>query len=78
MNGINLTVWLDEQERIRQFDLSGHAGFSVEGQDIVCAAVSALSIAAANGLEHFLGTNPVQDASDGYLSLSLSEIGEAE
>ena len=76
--GIRFIVWADDQGRIREFKLSGHAGFAEEGQDIVCAGVSALSIAAINGLEHFLSVVPkVQDA-DGYLSCQLSGIQEQE
>ena len=31
----------------------GHAGYAEEGQDIVCAAVSALIITTVNSLEEF-------------------------
>ncbi|HOO27906.1 MAG TPA: ribosomal-processing cysteine protease Prp [Lachnospiraceae bacterium] len=35
------------------FSCSGHAGFSVKGKDIVCAAVSILVINTANAMEQF-------------------------
>lgn len=69
-------LWLDEDQSIRKFELSGHAGYAEYGQDIVCAAVSALSISAVNGLEHFLPEPPeveVRD-SDGYLTCSLPAL----
>ncbi|WP_174377962.1 ribosomal-processing cysteine protease Prp [Desulfitobacterium metallireducens] len=74
--GIHLILWLDEDQRIRKFELTGHAGYAEYGQDIVCAAISALSISAVNGLEHFLPQQPevqVRD-SDGYLTCSLPEL----
>ncbi len=76
--GISLTLWLDEQERVHQFELSGHAGYGVYGEDIVCAAVSALSIAAVNGLEHFLSHPPQVEEKDGYLTCALPELSELE
>ena len=36
------------------FRARGHSGFDVEGRDIVCAALSALSITFANGLTDVL------------------------
>lgn len=71
-----MILWLDEDQRIRKFELTGHAGYAEYGQDIVCAAISALSISAVNGLEHFLPQQPevqVRD-SDGYLTCSLPEL----
>ncbi len=35
----------------RGFSISGHAGYADKGQDIVCAAVSALSVNTANSIE---------------------------
>lgn len=39
--------------------MDGHAGHGAKGQDIVCAAVSALTCSLANALEN-LTDNPVQ------------------
>lgn len=74
--GILLTLWLDENNRIRMFELSGHAGYAEYGQDIVCAAVSALGISAVNGLEYFLPVKPEVKVKDpeGYLHCSLPEL----
>jgi uncharacterized protein YsxB (DUF464 family) len=71
--GIILNLWLDESQRIHKFELNGHAGYAEFGQDIVCAAVSALSISAVNGLEYFLPVKPEVEAIDpkGFLSCSL-------
>ncbi|MDR3600012.1 MAG: ribosomal-processing cysteine protease Prp [Desulfosporosinus sp.] len=75
---MRLIIWVDDQGQIREFELSGHAGFAEEGQDIVCAGVSALSIAAINGLEHFLSVAPEVQEADGYLACNLLEIQAQE
>ena len=77
-NGIRFIIWADDQGRIRAFELSGHAGYADSGQDIVCAGVSALSIAAYNGLEHFLSVAPKVQEADGYLTCQLVGIPEQE
>lgn len=40
------------------FVSEGHAGYAPKGSDIVCAAVSALTISAVNGLAHHVGIEP--------------------
>ena len=77
-DGIHFVVWTDDQGRIREFELSGHAGYADEGQDIVCASVSALSIAACNGLDHFLSVVPKVQEGDGHLTCQLKGIQEQE
>jgi hypothetical protein len=77
-SGIRFIIWADDQGRIRAFELSGHAGYADPGQDIVCAGVSALSIAAYNGLEHFLSVAPKVQEADGHLTCQLVGIPEQE
>ena len=49
-----VTVYQDPDGRPRGFEVSGHADDSaVEGNDIVCAAISALTITCVNALEEF-------------------------
>lgn len=53
---INVTVFVDSGHHYREIDLSGHAGHAVHyqaGQELVCAAVSALVLNMANSVEHF-------------------------
>jgi len=57
----------------RTFRSSGHAGSGPEGYDIVCAAVSALVITAANSLEAFTGDAFEAETRDGYVCLSFPE-----
>ena len=63
---------------MREFELSGHAGFAKRGRDIVCAGVSALSIAAVNGLEHFLSVAPKVQEADGHIACRLIEVSEQD
>ena len=43
----------DSEGCVRGVELKGHAGYGEEGEDIVCAAVSALVLNAANSVEAF-------------------------
>ena len=55
------------------FESKGHALFADEGQDIVCAAVSALSINCANSLEALTEDAFSAEAGNGYLSIRFEE-----
>ena len=74
--GIILNLWLDKDQWIRKFELYGHAGYAEYGLDIVCAAVSALSISAVNGLEYYLPYKPEVEVDDpqGFLSCTLPDL----
>ncbi|KLU63160.1 hypothetical protein CEB3_c04430 [Peptococcaceae bacterium CEB3] len=76
--GLRFSVWLDSQGLIHGFELSGHAGFADPGEDVVCAGVSALSIAAVNGLEHFLSVPPQVREETGFLACSLGQVSGEE
>ncbi len=56
--------------------MSGHAGFAAAGKDIVCAAVSALVLAAAYGVRHHAGARViVRDGAQADYRMSLSGGG---
>jgi len=60
------------------FTVTGHAGYAEEGSDIVCSAVSALTIATANGLEA-IAKVPVEIGDNGKeLRCVLKECSETE
>ena len=44
--------------------MKGHAGYAEAGQDIVCAAVSALTLNTANAIEAFTEDNMEGEADD--------------
>lgn len=59
--------------RIASFEVSGHAGYARRGQDIVCAAVSAVTQTAVAGLREVAGLDPQVsiDHEMGYLAVDL-------
>ena len=48
-------TFLTEGKRIIGFDAKGHSGYSEEGSDIVCAAVSAMAFLTANTVTECFG-----------------------
>ncbi len=56
--------------------VSGHAGFDEEGKDIVCAAVSVLTMNLSNSLEQFCDDKFTVDCSDGLFYLVLHDRSE--
>ncbi len=72
---IRFTVWKSE-DQYRGFESSGHAGFAEEGEDIVCAAVSALVINAVNSIDQFTEDDyEVEQAPDGgFLRVQFPEV----
>ena len=62
-----------------EFISKGHAGYAEAGQDIVCAAVSALIITTVNSLEKFTDDKFDVQEKDGFVSIyfrnNLSERG---
>ncbi len=53
--------------------VSGHAGWGMYGEDIVCAGVSALVQGAVLGLEVHLGLNPEVTVAPGHLKCLLTD-----
>ena len=70
---ICITVYQNEREQCVGFRALGHAGFSEEGQDIVCAAVSVLTINTLNSIEKFTDdrTSLISDESDGLIDFRI-------
>jgi hypothetical protein len=57
----------------KSFTSSGHAGYAKSGEDIVCAAVSALIITTVNGLETFTEDQIDLKEKDGFVSFTFLE-----
>ena len=70
---ICVTVVQTKDKQIRAFQVAGHAGYAESGQDIVCSAVSALTITTINALEVY--TTQVfevdQDEEDGVITVNF-------
>ena len=62
----------------RRVSIDGHAGYAEAGQDIVCAAVSALVINAINSIEEFTDDAFTCDCRDGMIQSweFTSEVSE--
>ena len=50
---IMVTIFRDGYDNLKGFELSGHAGYSESGSDIVCAGVSVLTLNTINSIEAF-------------------------
>lgn len=51
---ISVNVYRNKDKHIRGFKVSGHAEFDDYGRDIVCSAVSVLTINTVNAIQEFL------------------------
>ena len=71
---ITINVERNVNNEIVSFSLNGHAGYDVQGKDIVCAAVSAVTNMALIGLGEKLKLNLKFEKSEGgYLKVGLPE-----
>lgn len=67
-----VTIGRDVTGFIRTLKAQGHSGFAQEGEDIVCAAVSALTQTAAMAAEDFGGITRIEEEPP-VLSLELKK-----
>ena len=56
-----------------EFTSKGHAGYAEEGQDIVCAAVSALVITTVNALDAYTDDRFILESDAGYVHWKFTE-----
>jgi len=70
---LEVTFYRDERDRLAGVSARGHADFADHGQDIVCAAVSAVLQAARLGLEEHAGIELEARQSPGALRLRWPE-----
>ena len=70
---ISITIF-ETDHQYKGFLCKGHAGYAEEGYDIICAAVSVLTVNTINSLEQFTEDEmEVEQAPDGgYLKLMMS------
>ncbi len=68
--------WQRREERLAGFRVAGHAGFADHGQDIVCAAVSALAQTAVLALERLTEATVSVDIGEGSLACRVEKAGE--
>lgn len=67
-------------DRLYGYEVSGHTGFAEAGKDIVCSALSFLSITCANALESVAEKKPsvILHEKQGHLVVKLREIDLTE
>lgn len=68
----NVTI-LKREHKIYGFIVSGHSGYSKEGSDIVCSAISSLAQSVCVGLENVLNLKPGIKIKDGYLECVMKD-----
>ena len=70
---ISITIF-EADHQYKGFLCKGHAGYAEEGYDIICAAVSVMTVNTINSLEQFTEDEmEVEQAPDGgYLKLMMS------
>lgn len=70
---ITITLQRDATGAVRCFTASGHAGYAEHGQDIICAAITALAAAAIGSLQELAGIDPDRTLEDGLIRFSLPD-----
>ena len=66
-------LYTAEGGQVTGFLCAGHAAYADEGQDIVCAAVSALTETCVNALERVAHVQPIVRVGQGFLAARLPE-----
>ena len=68
---ITINIKRNDKNEIIKFSLDGHAGYAKSGNDIVCAAVSAITNMIIIGFEKLDIMPDFEKNDDGYLSFEL-------
>ena len=66
----HITLYTDDDGDERGFEVRDHSGFRKWGKDIVCAAISTLSINTVNSIEKFTADKPRVDSDDDEVMIS--------
>jgi len=51
-----VTIFTNSESSYKGFKVAGHAGFAEEGEDIICSAISMLTITTVNSIEFLTET----------------------
>ena len=66
-------VFTVQDKLVTGFEISGHSGFSEQGSDIVCAAVSSAAYMTANTITDVQELDCIVTVNDGFMDLKLSK-----
>ena len=61
-----------EGGRIVSLEVRGHAGYAESGEDIVCSAISLLTITCGNALESILGVKPIEEMNENKAMIHIA------
>lgn len=75
---IEITLWQNQDQEMTKFLVQGHSAYGKKGWDIVCSAVSALTLATVNGLTDYVKLTVDLEVKDGYVSCQLPHQMEEE
>lgn len=67
---VEIKVFREGSKRIG-LSVEGHSGYAEFGKDIICSAISVLSLNLINSVEEFTDDNIAYDIFEGYLSLDI-------
>ncbi|TXK84732.1 ribosomal-processing cysteine protease Prp [Paenibacillus sp. N3.4] len=72
---INVTIkrFAPDSPQISSFVVEGHAEYDVPGKDLVCAAVSAISVGTFNSIESITGIIPIHEMERGFMDVIIPE-----
>ena len=73
-----IAIFKKNSNKIVSVNLSGHAESVEEGYDMVCSAVSAVSLTIANGITEVLHIKPAISLEDGFLSMDFNRLSLQE
>ena len=75
-----ITITKTSEDNFKKIECKGHAGFADEGEDIVCAAISVLTINLLNSIEKFTDDGIVitQDEKKGLITLEFKDTPSKE
>ncbi|MCM8710380.1 ribosomal-processing cysteine protease Prp [Clostridium sp. SYSU_GA19001] len=71
-------VFKKNNGNIVSVNLNGHAESTDEGYDLVCSAVSAVSLTIANGITEVVKVKPNLSLEDGFLSMDFRSLPEED
>ena len=76
----NITITKSSEDKYIRIECKGHAGFADYGTDIVCAAVSVLTINTINSIEEFTKDDIEvnQDEKKGIITLRFNNVPSHE
>lgn len=70
---IKITVYKNSEDFAVGLKLSGHAAYADRGYDIICSAISVLTINMVNSIENFTNDEYRADIKDGYLNFIFTK-----